>query len=156
MNSENLKNFKKGNDARRNLDGRPPKYISKLKAQGYKLAEINDCIVVLLSMTIAELREVENNPLATILEATIAKALLTSYANGNLAAIETIVSRRYGKPKENVEVTIAPELIAARNLFFALIHKDGLPEDTAMETVITAAKNNGFELNEADIRDTTK
>jgi len=41
-NEQNLKPFKKGEVA--NPNGRPRKYVSLLKEQGYKLAEINDTI----------------------------------------------------------------------------------------------------------------
>jgi hypothetical protein len=47
-NNENLKPFKKGEVA--NPNGRPRKYVSELRAQGYKLSEVNDAIQVLMSM----------------------------------------------------------------------------------------------------------
>ncbi len=41
-NNENLKQFEKGVDSRRNMEGRPRKFITQLKAQGYRQSEIND------------------------------------------------------------------------------------------------------------------
>jgi hypothetical protein len=101
---ENLKPFAKGEDSRRNLEGRPRKYVSLLKEQGYKLAEINDSIQALMSMTPKELEAVTKNPDATVLEMTVAKAIIKSMNNGSLYSMDTLLSRVYGKPKEQVDV----------------------------------------------------
>ena len=55
-NEQNLKPFKKGEVA--NPNGRPRKYVSLLKEQGYKLAEINDTIQAMMSMDLEELKTV--------------------------------------------------------------------------------------------------
>ena len=101
-----LKILEKGETA--NPNGRPRKYTTMLKSQGYKLSEINDSIQVMLSMTIEELADVWNSPNATILEKTIANALRKSIDRGSLYSIDTLLSRVYGKPKESIsqEVTI--------------------------------------------------
>lgn len=101
-NLQNLKPFKKGEVA--NPNGRPRKYVSLLKEQGYKLSEINDGIQALMSMTPKELKEVENNPNATALELTVTKAILKSMSNGSLYSMDTLMNRVYGKPKEQVDV----------------------------------------------------
>ena len=101
-NNENLKPFKKGEVA--NPNGRPRKYVSQLREQGYKLSEVNDTIQVLISMTIDELKEVYTNPKATILEKTIASAIRKSIEKGSLYSIETLLTRVYGKPKEQVDL----------------------------------------------------
>ena len=101
---ENLKPFAKGEVKRRNLEGRPRKYVSLLKEQGYKLAEINDSIQALMSMTPKELEAVTKNPDATVLEMTVAKAIIKSMNNGSLYSMDTLLSRVYGKPKEQVDV----------------------------------------------------
>ncbi len=75
-NISGLKPFKAGEDSRRNLEGRPRKYVSLLKEQGYKLNEINDSIQALMSMTPKELEAVTKNPEATVLEMTVAPALM--------------------------------------------------------------------------------
>lgn len=92
------------NPERINKEGRPRKYVSLLKEQGYKLSEINDGIQVLMSMTPNELKEVEKNPNATALELTVAKAILKSMSNGSLYSMDTLMNRVYGKPKEQVDI----------------------------------------------------
>jgi hypothetical protein len=88
-----------------NPNGRPRKYVSQLKEQGYKLSEVNDAIQALMSMDVEELKDVLENPKATILELTIAKAMVKSLQNGSLYSMETLLTRVYGKPKETQEVT---------------------------------------------------
>ncbi len=109
-NEQNLKPFKKGFDEKRNINGRPRKYVSNLKDQGYKMAEVNDAIQVLMSMTMQELNEVASNPEATVLEMTVAKAMLKSMKNGSLYSLDTLLTRSFGKPKETVDTNINGEL----------------------------------------------
>lgn len=97
-----LKVLQKGETA--NPNGRPRKYVSQLKEQGYKLAEVNDCIQAIMSMDLEELKQVWDNPKATILEKTIANALMTSLKKGSLYSIDTLLTRVYGKPKETQAV----------------------------------------------------
>ena len=97
-----LKVLQKGETA--NPNGRPRKYVSLLKEQGYKLAEINDSIQALMSMTPKELEAVTKNPDATVLEMTVAKAIIKSMNNGSLYSMDTLLSRVYGKPKEQVDI----------------------------------------------------
>jgi len=95
-----------------NPNGRPKKYVTLLKEQGYKLAEINDTIQAMLSMDLDELKEVWQNPKATILEKTIANAMRKSLEKGSLYSIETLLSREYGKPKETADLnqTVSGEI----------------------------------------------
>lgn len=102
-NEQNLKPFKKGEVA--NPNGRPKKYVSLLKESGYKLSEINDTIQAMMAMDIEELKEVWDNPKATILEKTIANAMMTSLKKGSLYSLETLLSRVYGNPKQMTELT---------------------------------------------------
>ena len=88
-----------------NPNGRPRKYVSQLKEQGYKLAEVNDAIQALMSMDVEELKAILENPKATILELTIAKAMVKSLQNGSLYSMETLLTRVYGKPKEIQQVS---------------------------------------------------
>jgi len=103
---ENLKPFNKGGDERINRDGRPRKFTTTLKHHGYKLSEVNDAIQVMLSMTIDELKEVYDSETATILEKTIANAMVTSLKKGSLYSIETLLSRVYGTPKQTADVNL--------------------------------------------------
>lgn len=102
-NNQNLKPFKKGEVA--NPNGRPKKYVTLLREQGYKLSEINDTIQVMLQMGVDELKEVWDNPQATILEKTIANAMRKSLEKGSLYSVETLLTRVYGKPKEVQQVS---------------------------------------------------
>ena len=106
--------FKPGQSG--NPNGRPRKYVSTLREQGYKLSEINDCIQVMMAMTIEELKEAFENPTATVLEKTIAAAIKRSIEKGSLYSIETLLSRVYGKPKESVDMDIQGEVTVTMNL----------------------------------------
>jgi hypothetical protein len=109
-NSENIEShqFKPGESG--NPNGRPRKIVSLLKDQGYKLSEINDTLMALLSMDMNELKEAFENPKATVLEKAVAGAIRKSIEKGSLYNIETIITRAMGKPKETQshsgEVTI--------------------------------------------------
>lgn len=92
-----------------NPKGRPKKPVLQMKVEGYKLAEINDTIQMMCSMTAGELLKVWENPKATILERTIASALRKSIEKGNLDSVETLLNRVYGKPNEKVDITTAGE-----------------------------------------------
>jgi hypothetical protein len=87
-----------------NPNGRPRKYVSVLKDAGYKLSEINDTIQNMMAMTIDELNFVYTNPSTTILEKTIAGAMLKSLKNGSLYSLDTLLTRVYGKPKETAQI----------------------------------------------------
>jgi poly-beta-hydroxyalkanoate depolymerase len=101
MSKEHLIPYKPGQSG--NPNGRPRKYVSLLKEQGYKLAEINDTIQAMMSMDLDELKTVWDNPKATILEKTIAAAMRKSLEKGSLYSLETLLTRVYGKPKETVD-----------------------------------------------------
>ena len=95
--------FKKG--VVNNPNGRPKKFTTLLRESGYRIAEINDTIQVMLQMTIDELADVYKNPQATILEKTIANAMKKSLEKGSLYSIDTLLTRVYGKPKETAQIT---------------------------------------------------
>lgn len=114
MNNDNLKPFKPGQSG--NPNGRPRKYVSTLRDHGYKLAEINDCIQVMMAMTLPELKEAFENPNATVLEKTIAAAMKKSIEKGSLYSVETLLSRVYGKPKEQMEMNVEADVVVTMNL----------------------------------------
>lgn len=87
-----------------NPNGRPRKYVSLLKDAGYKVSEINDTIQNMMAMDLEELKQVYDNPKATILEKTIANAMVKSLQKGSLYSLETLLTRVYGKPKETSSV----------------------------------------------------
>ena len=105
-NPQNLKPLNKGYDARRNMKGRPRVFISKMKEQGYTLSEIQDAMQVLMAMSPDELTKIKMNKEATVLEVTVASAIITSIKKGNLDSLETLLTRVYGKPKEKIEQDI--------------------------------------------------
>lgn len=98
--------FGKGFDPRRNLNGAPRKVISTFQDMGYTRREINDTIVNLLSMTADEIKKVGDNDDCTILERTVAKALLKGMEKGSLFNIETTISRAMGTPNQSSDVTV--------------------------------------------------
>ena len=100
----NNKPFKKGQSG--NPNGRPRKFVTTLKEIGYKRSEINDTIQAMMAMDKEELTDVFKNPKATILEITIASAMKKSIEKGTLYSMETLLSRVFGMPKQEVEQTI--------------------------------------------------
>jgi hypothetical protein len=105
----NNKPFEKGQSG--NPNGRPRKYVSTLIDQGYKRSEINDTIQNMMAMTLEEVKAVWDNPTATVLEKTIASAIRKSIEKGTLYSMETLLSRVYGQPKQEVAATISPQPI---------------------------------------------
>ena len=103
-NPQNIEPYKMQKGETLNPNGRPRKYVSLLKEQGYKLAEINDTIQAMMSMDLEELKTVWDNPKATILEKTIAAAMRKSLEKGSLYSLETLLTRVYGKPKEQMDI----------------------------------------------------
>ena len=106
MSAEDIKQheFKKGESG--NPNGRPRKYVTLLVEQGYKRSEINDTIQNMMAMTVDELKAVWDNPRATILEKTIASAMRKSIEKGTLYSLETLLSRVYGMPKQELAATV--------------------------------------------------
>lgn len=90
-----------------NYAGRPKKLNTLLIEQGYSQSSINDCICAMLAMNEAQLKTIEHEPEATMLERTIAAALLRSFNRCNLYALEVLLTRRFGKPKETADINQA-------------------------------------------------
>lgn len=104
--SENLIPFKSGYDPRRNLKGRAKKYETTLGEKGYKKSEITDAINILISLDKAALEEVAEDEEATALERVIALAILESMRKKTLYNIETLLTRVYGQPKQEIEAQV--------------------------------------------------
>jgi len=99
--------FKKG--SRGNPKGRPRKFTTLLKDQGYARWEINHTIQAMLALNLDELEEVIQAKDATVLELTIANALKKGVKNGSIFTAEMLISRVFGQPKQEVETTIIAE-----------------------------------------------
>mgnify|MGYP001578258838 CR=1 FL=1 len=99
-----INRFVKGESG--NPNGRAKKWVSTLKENGYKKSEIVDAIEVLMSMDKGELEEVVKDETNTILELTIAKALLKGLEKGTLYNLETLTTRVHGQPKQEIDQTI--------------------------------------------------
>jgi len=108
-NPQNLVSFQKGQSG--NPNGRPRKYVSELREQGYSNSEVADAIKVLLSMDLEELKEVYTNPKATVLEKVVASAIKKDIEKGQLHSIEMLLNRAHGKPLTNVDITSNGEKI---------------------------------------------
>jgi hypothetical protein len=108
---DNLKPFKKGEDERRWMEGRPKKFTTLMKEEGYKLSEVNDSIQAIMAMDEQEIKKVLKNEDATMLEKTVAKAIIKSYEKGSLYSMDTLLSRVYGKPKETVDATVEAKVV---------------------------------------------
>ena len=115
--------WKKGESG--NPNGRPKKPVLQLKKAGYKLAEINDTIQTLLNCNLEELKEIWDNPNATLLERTIAAAIRKGIEKGNLDSVETLLNRVYGKPKEALDVTTKGDAMNVSPFTINIIRTDG-------------------------------
>ena len=104
-----LRNFAKGYDPRRNLKGRAKKYESTLGESGYKKSQVADAINILISLDEVALKEVSESEDCTVLEKIVSLALLESIRKKTLYNIETLLTRIYGQPKQEVDnnVTIS-------------------------------------------------
>jgi hypothetical protein len=102
-NPQNLILFKPGQSG--NPNGRPRKVVSTLTHLGYKKSEVNDTIQNMMALTQGELRQIYEDPNATILERTIANALNKGLIKGSLFAIEGLLTRAFGMPRIEVEAS---------------------------------------------------
>jgi len=105
-NKKSLISFSKGFDPRRNIKGPPRKFVSAIADLGYSNREVSDAIRNLAALTEGEITEVANNIDCTILERTIAKALLNGLKKGSLYNLEVIITRAFGKPQETTNAAI--------------------------------------------------
>lgn len=101
-NPDKLKPFQKG-DPRINREGRPRKWVTTLKHEGYKRDEIDRCIKLMLAMTDKEIDEVVKSKEATKLEKIIASILKRSQSYGDAWKLEQLITRAFGSPTQNID-----------------------------------------------------
>ena len=105
-NEQNLKPFQKGGDARINLQGRPRKLITQMKDIGYTKTQVEETMLSMLSLSRKELEKIDKGDEYTIMERTIAGALLKGHDKNSLFNLEMLLTRSQGKPKETIDQTI--------------------------------------------------
>ena len=105
-NEQNLKPFKKGGDERINLQGRPQKLITQMKELGYTKTQVEETMLSMLSLGRKELEKIDRGDEYTIMERTIAGALLKGHDKNSLFNLEMLLTRSQGKPKETIDQTI--------------------------------------------------
>jgi hypothetical protein len=103
---ENLKPFAKGEDDRRYLEGRPKKLITQMKGIGYTKTQVEETMLSMLSLSRKELEKIDRGDEYTIMERTIAGALLKGHDKNSLFNLEMLLTRSQGKPKETIDQTI--------------------------------------------------
>ena len=94
-----------------NPNGRPPKFITTLKKQGFHPGDINRVILTILSLQVEKVSEIASNDEYTILERIIAKALINTLSKGNLYALESLLNRSVGSPVRQKENDITDKQI---------------------------------------------
>lgn len=99
-----INRFSKGETG--NLNGRPKKLVNQLKDRGYKKSEVTDAIEILIGLNEDELKVIAEEKGHTILEQIIAAALLESKRKKTLYNIETLITRIYGQPKQEIEAQV--------------------------------------------------
>ena len=105
-NEQNLKPFQKGGDERINLQGRPQKLITQMKEIGYTKSQVEETMLSMLSLSRKELEKIDKGDEYTIMERTIAGALLKGHDKNSLFNLEMLLTRSQGKPKETIDQTI--------------------------------------------------
>ena len=103
---ENLKPFKQGEDERRIGNGRPQKLITQMKEIGYTKTQVEETMLSMLSLSRKELEKIDRADEYTIMERTIAGALLKGHDKNSLFNLEMLLTRSQGKPKETIDQTI--------------------------------------------------
>jgi hypothetical protein len=103
---ENLKNFNKGEDDRRYMEGRPKKLVTLMKDIGYTKSQVEDTMLAMLTLSRKELEKIDRGDEYTIMERTIAGALLKGHDKNSLFNLEMLLTRSQGKPKETIDQTI--------------------------------------------------
>lgn len=102
-----------------NPKGRPKKLITLLRKNGeYKHAQIKQVVKECLYANVDQLEEMFEHPEATVLERTVAHALLKGFANGDLSAFALLGQIAYTgevDPAELEDLSSPVEVIVRRS-----------------------------------------
>lgn len=99
-----------------NPAGRPKKLVNALKDLGYKQSEVNDCLQVLFALGLNELKKIEKSDEHTMIERTVAAALVNGLKKKSLYNVLQLLERVYGRPKETIDQTINGKVKVTMNL----------------------------------------
>jgi|TARA_R110000822_G_scaffold49365_4_gene129311 hypothetical protein len=89
-----------------NPNGRPKKLITLMKEIGYTKTQVEETMLSMLSLGRKELEKIDRGDEYTIMERTIAGALLKGHDKNSLFNLEMLLTRSQGKPKETIDQTI--------------------------------------------------
>lgn len=94
-----------------NPNGRPKKLVTLMKEVGYTKSQVEQTMVTMMGLSRKELEKIDKGEDYTILERTIAGALLKGHDKNSLFNLEMLLSRSQGKPKETVDQNITEKSI---------------------------------------------
>lgn len=89
-----------------NPNGRPKKLITLMKEIGYTKTQVEETMLSMLSLSRKELEKIDKGDEYTIMERTIAGALIKGHDKNSLFNLEMLLTRSQGKPKETIDQTI--------------------------------------------------
>lgn len=93
-----------------NKQGRPKSLKTILQNEcSLTPTQTNEAILSMLAMTKAEIEQQANNPDSPMFYRIIGKAMLKSYSNGSLYAVESLLNRAVGMPKQQTDITTTQE-----------------------------------------------
>ena len=89
-----------------NPNGRPKKLVTLMKDIGYTKSQVEDTMLAMLTLSLKKLEKLYKGEEYTIMDITIAGALLKGHNNNSLFNWEMLLTRSQGKPKETIDQTI--------------------------------------------------
>lgn len=93
-----------------NPNGRPKSLKTMLKTDyGLTPSQTNSAILNLLMHTKSEIEHICNDDTQPMFNRIISKALIKSYNNGSLYALESLLNRTQGMPRQQTELTTTQE-----------------------------------------------
>jgi hypothetical protein len=91
-------------------EGRPKALKTILNLEfGISQTQCNELILSMLAMTKEQIEKESNNPESPMFTRIIGKAMIKSYNNGSLYALESLLNRSIGLPKQQIDTTLKAE-----------------------------------------------